>query len=198
MLIPPNAKYTAHGLWSKETPEGAEIETSELLASFVRHQKPQCCIETGAAWGQTASYIGKALKANGGGWLWTCDIEARPEMLKRIDGLPVSFYQKKGIDLINEQSDGMVNLAFIDSWWCPVRIEEALAIIPKMAPGGLLCLHDSSQNYKSVYDAALEASGWPSMVFHAPYGLAVLRRPSDADWSGVGKPVELEPIAPTI
>lgn len=197
MLIPPNAKYTAHGLWSKETPEGAEIETSELLASLVRHQKPIRCLETGTAWGQSAYYIGRALRDNGIGELLTCDIELKPDAIKRIFGLPVVFHEKRGIDLINEQLDG-INFAFIDSWWCPVRIEEALAIIPKMAPGGLLCLHDPSQNYASVYEAALAASGWPSMVFHAPYGLAVLRRPSDADWSGVGKPVELEPIAPPV
>jgi len=44
-----SAKYTVRGLWSKETPEGAEIETSELLAAMVRHQKPKWVLETGTA-----------------------------------------------------------------------------------------------------------------------------------------------------
>lgn len=197
MLIPPNAKYTVGGLYTKETPEGAEIETSELLAALIRHQKPFRCLETGTAHGQTAEAIGRALRQNGRGILHTCDIERKPILADRLRDLPVVFHEKRGIDLINEMTFEW-DFVFIDSWWCPVRIEEVEAVVPKINPGGYLCLHDSSQNYRSVYDAALAASGWPSMVFHAPYGLAVLRRPSDDDWSGVGKPVELEPITPPI
>jgi predicted O-methyltransferase YrrM len=69
---------TAYGV--KRLPEGAEIETSELLYSLVRHSKPLCCVETGTAWGQTASYIGCALRDNGQGILHTCDIEHRVEI----------------------------------------------------------------------------------------------------------------------
>lgn len=199
MFTPPNAKYRAHGLWSKETPEGAEIETSELLASIVRHQKPEWVLETGTAHGQTAEAMGKALKANGRGELWSCDIDRfRVHNARaRVEGLPVQIFEQTGESLIRSIAEGIpdrqLNMVFIDSWWCPVRIEEVELVIPLIAPGGYLCLHDCDQNYFGVYEAAMK-TGWPSMVFHAPYGLAVLRRPSDNDWSGVGKEVTLEPI----
>jgi hypothetical protein len=111
----------------------------------------------------------------------------------RVEGLPVKVLCQSGIEFI-QTSDMTWDFCFIDSWWCPVRIEEVEAVIPKINPGGYLCLHDPSQNYKSVYDVALGKSGWPSMVFHAPYGLAVLRRPCEDDWTNLGKEVTLEPI----
>jgi predicted O-methyltransferase YrrM len=195
MFTPPNAKYRVHELWSKESPEGAEIETSELLASLVRHQKPIQCLETGTAHGQTAEAIGKALQANGRGELFTCDIDlARVHNARgRVEGLPVKILCQPGIEFI-QTSDMIWDFVFIDSWWVDVRIEEMRAVVPKIAPGGLLCLHDPSQNYKWVYDKTVETVSWPNIVFHAPYGLAVFRKPSDEDWSGVGKEIQLEPI----
>jgi predicted O-methyltransferase YrrM len=181
---------TANGLWRKETPEGAEIETSELLAALVRHQKPLRCLETGTAWGQTAQHIGQALKWNGRGNLVTCDIESRPEALARIKDLPVEFLQIKGIELIEQQESGL-DFVFIDSWWQQIRIEEVHAVIPKMAPGGLLCLHDVSQNYGLVYRAAQE-SKWPNLVLHTPYGLAIFQAPGKEECIGAGKMVDLQ------
>ena len=195
-----NPKWQSQGKsWSKETHEGAESETSELLAAIVRHQKPLWCLETGTAHGQTSEAIGRALLANGRGQLWSCDIDrARVHNSRaRVEGLPVQIFEQTGESLIRSIVEGMpdrrVDFCFIDSWWQPVRIEEVELVVPIIAPGGYLCLHDTCQNYAQVFETALRLTGWPHLVFHAPYGVSVFQKPADDDCIGAGVPVTLEP-----
>jgi hypothetical protein len=157
--------YTACGV--KRRPEGAEIETSELLY-FPRAPLEAPAVHRDRHCVRADRLLHRARAAdNGQGILHTCDIEHRVEIDPRIADLPVVFHQKRGIDLINEQDYG-INFCFIDSWWVDIRIEEMRAVVPKIAPGGLLCLHDPSQNYKWVYDKTVETVSWPNIVFHAP------------------------------
>lgn len=195
-----NPKYSAQGKhWEKQSPEGAEVETTELIAAIVRHQKPLWALETGTAHGQTAEAIGKALKANGRGELWSCDIDRERvhNARARVEGLPVQIFEQTGESLIRSVAEGEPDrhwdFCFIDSWWQPVRVEEVELVIPHIAPGGYLCGHDVCQNYALVYEAAAK-TGWPGMVFHAPYGLFVFQKPSEHDCIGAGVPVELEEI----
>lgn len=170
--------------WTKQTEFGAELETSELLAAIVRMVKPKVCFESGTAWGDTAEKIGQALKANGAGVLYSCDTddEKVAHSRKRLERLPVEVIQTPGIEFIQSWNDGF-DFAFIDSWWCPVRTEELLAIGHKMKPGAFLALHDACQNYGPCFDDFQSAFGWQNMIFMAPYGLGLWQAP--VDWETV-------------
>lgn len=192
----------ADGLWHKSTLEGAENETSTLLAAMVRHQKPKRVLETGCAHGDTAEAIGEALHDNGRGILYTCDTD--PAMCEktreRCSGLPVQVFQQEGISLIGpddtsawsevELSCHRWDFAFIDSWWTPVRVAEVRKLRDWMNPGGLVCLHDVCQNYQGVY-YAMQETGWPNIVLHTTYGLAVFQAPGMEWHIGTGKSAEI-------
>lgn len=172
----------------------AEVETGELLYGMVRLAKPKICVETGTAQGETAWYIGRALQENGeGGQLYTAETEDAQIVLAipKLRSLPVNIVRGKGIDLI-KAIGSPIEFAFIDSWWVPVRLEEAEAIIPKMAEHSLLVLHDTCQNYGAVHDRVLELTHWQHLVFQTPYGVSVFQK-GPPDFSYRGKMVELEP-----
>jgi predicted O-methyltransferase YrrM len=161
---------------------GAETETGDLLYGVVRLTKPLRCLETGTAMGDTAFRIGTALKENGLGHLYTCEIDDKSfaHSTERLKDLPVTVIQKKGIEVITEAEEGF-DFVFIDSWWIPVRTEEVLALVSqvKVNPRGIVCLHDVCQNYAPVSEALASASGWPNIIFHAPYGISMFQAPDD-------------------
>ena len=53
---------------------GVTDEVGDLLYALVRMTKPKVCIETGTHIGDSAERIGRALQANGTGYLLTCDV----------------------------------------------------------------------------------------------------------------------------
>lgn len=64
----PNPEY-----WTSADGDSTEVEVSELVGAFVRALQPEYVLETGTAWGQTASYIARALRANQHGRLFTIE-----------------------------------------------------------------------------------------------------------------------------
>ena len=63
--------------WTSTDDDSTEIEVSDLAWGLVRATQPSLCVETGAAWGQTAERIGWALAANGHGHLYTLEPDRR-------------------------------------------------------------------------------------------------------------------------
>lgn len=166
--------YIVGGKWHVKSEAGAEVETSELLASVVRLAKPMICFESGTNYGDTAEAIGRALQQNGCGVLHTAEIDTdKVEHCRaRLEGLPVVVYEKEGKRLLEEL--GMVDFAFIDSGWLPVRLEEASIVTRHISAHGFLALHDCCQNYGPVYEL-VQQSGWNHVVFDSPFGLALFQ-----------------------
>jgi hypothetical protein len=150
--------------WHATDDDSTEIEVSELLAGFVRALQPEIVVETGTAWGQTAELIGRALKANGHGHLYTTEtnVERVVAATGRCAGLPVTVLNQESLSFT---PPGPVGLAFFDSF-IPIRVQEAQALRPWLQPGALLGFHDCGpqHGYRDEVEA-LAQDGWLRMIY---------------------------------
>ena len=83
-------------LWESYDYDSTEREVSELVGAFVRATKPQLVLETGTSYGYTAEAIGRALAANGRGWLVTLEHDAACAAIarSRCRDLPVEVLER--------------------------------------------------------------------------------------------------------
>jgi predicted O-methyltransferase YrrM len=157
---------------------GVEQEVGALLYGLVRVLKPNVCVETGTLVGDSAEWIGRALRDNGFGHLTTCDIDpARIEPAsKRLQGLPVSIIQKPGIETLG--SFEMMDFVHIDSGDLECRINEVMSLDERnISPGGIVCWHDAIVGFDSMYESFANARNWPHLLIPSVVGLAVFARP---------------------
>ena len=132
--------------WDQEASDPAQCE---LLAALVRCAKPRIVVEAGTYKGHGALAIARALHVNGPtGHLWTAD----PYEFGQRDtlaGLPnVSFCNEDFLTMLDRLAE--VDFAYIDaSEWGPngrdasLRVRHFEAVLPKLAPGGLICVDDT-------------------------------------------------------
>lgn len=142
----PPGNWCRHPEWWNSTDDhSTEIEVSELIAGLVRGTQPEFVLETGSAWGQTAEAIGKALKANGHGWLHS--LEPDPERcayaIDRCDGLRVTIIEGSSLDYYPTVP---VDLLFSDSLF-PLRMQEYERFRPLMPSGALILFHDTKPGH---------------------------------------------------
>jgi len=150
--------------WHAADDDSTEIEVSELIAGFVRALQPEIVVETGTAWGQTAELIGRALRSNGHGRLYTTETNVERVVFAtgRCAGLPVTVLNQESLSFT---PPGPVGLAFFDSY-IPIRVQEALALRPWLESGALLGFHDCGpqHGYRDEVEA-LADDGWLRMIY---------------------------------
>lgn len=159
---------------------GVEHEVGAMLYAVVRLLKPDLCIETGLFIGDSAEWIGRALKENGYGELHTCDVNA--DMIQRgrnrLAELPVTVHHCSGKDLINAFTIGHVDFAHVDSGSQQERKEELLMLDEaRISPLGVVAFHDACVGYEELYEAMSSVRDWPHLIFPSIVGVAIFQRP---------------------
>lgn len=158
---------------------GVEQEVGALLYGLIRMVKPKICVETGLLVGDSAEWIGRALRDNNeGGKLITCDIdEARiAPARERLRDLPVEVVLQKGLDLL--ASFPVLDFVHVDSGDPQCRESEAMSLGDhNISPGGLVCWHDACVSYDHMYESFAQAHDWPHLIFPSIVGFAVFQRP---------------------
>ena len=150
----PNPQY-----WHSRDDASTEDEVAELVAAFVRALQPEIVVETGSSFGFTAALIGKALRRNGHGHLYTIDTD--PEMVKvtrkRCAGLPATVIEGPSLSFT---PPGPVGFAWLDSE-PQYRIDEAHMLHPFLAPGAFVGIHDTAthHNFRPAVERLCD-EGW--------------------------------------
>jgi predicted O-methyltransferase YrrM len=133
--------------WHSTDTDSTEIEVTELVAAFVRALQPDLVVETGAAFGQTAEAIGRALQANGQGTLLTCD--TNPDRIEattaRCEGLPVIVLAMTSLEMIAD-IHSPVGFAWFDST-IGMRVPEFRSLLPNLDHGTIVGFHDTGPHF---------------------------------------------------
>ena len=165
---------------------GVTDEVGDLLYALVRMTKPKVCIETGTHIGDSAERIGRALQANGTGYLLTCDVNDVwvNSASERLRDLPVRVIKAAGRDIIANRTDtpstnrDPFEFVFIDSGEEKERIEELMMLDESnVAPLGIVAWHDACVGYPNMYEQFSAARNWPHLIFPSIVGIAVWQRP---------------------
>lgn len=145
--------------WHSHDDASTEVEVAELVAGFVRALQPELVVETGTAFGYTAELIGKALKRNKHGHLFTVDNDAEMVAVarERCAGLPVTILKQLSLDFV---PTGSIGFAWLDSE-PQYRIDEAHLLQPYLAPGAFVGIHDTAphHNFRPAVERLCE-EGW--------------------------------------
>jgi len=161
-------------LWETRDEQSAETEVSDFLYALVRLLKPRVAIETGCWKGDSTVAIAKAIKENGRGDFYSCDIDvAMVEETKKFlaeNELKAEVSQIRGADLIRKLNQ--IDFAFIDSGEPKVRREEIELAIPRLSTFGVLVLHDTAPQHAETCRLAGEI-GLPGIYLNTPRGLSV-------------------------
>jgi predicted O-methyltransferase YrrM len=157
-------------------------EEGDLLYALVRMTKPQLAIETGTGHAIATRRIGEALKANGEGFLISCDTEPEycAEALKNTKGLPVDIRCTSGLATLST-FDALLTAGFIfiDAGDALNRLRELEMVIGRnlLASKGTLVIHDAlNKNYKQLMDY-MDSQRWDKLVFESLAGISVFRKP---------------------
>jgi predicted O-methyltransferase YrrM len=160
--------------WKSADSDSTEFEVLELIGALVRALQPEIVVETGSAFGYGSREIGKALKRNQHGRLYS--LERDPERVAiarlRCQGLPVEIVQTESLAWA---PPGPIGFAFFDSL-TNLRVPEFLRYRPFMRPGTTVAFHDAAPHH-DLYDRwlrPLESSGAVKMIrLHNPRGLVL-------------------------
>jgi hypothetical protein len=137
----PDCPYPEY--WHSTDSDSTEIEVSELVGAFVRALQPETVVETGTAFGQTAWYIGDALRANGHGRLYTYETDANRVVLSadRVRGLPVTVLHKSSLHANLSDETPPIGFAWFDSL-THLRQQEFRTLRVRMAHDAIVGFHD--------------------------------------------------------
>jgi len=122
-----------------------EVETLALLFGFVRALQPKVVVETGCNVGCASQAICAALRANGEGDLFTCDVE---QAHVNRTNLHVTYmfrlhsYAATGLELVTIYASS-ADMYFIDSS-DESRMEELEYLRTHGKPGAVVLVHDTS------------------------------------------------------
>jgi predicted O-methyltransferase YrrM len=186
-VTPAHAECLHPERWNCLDGVSTEVEICELLYALVRAVKPYWAVETGTYLGFGAAYIAAALRDNGRGFLHTCDIDTallvKAAAFVEQHGLSgrVSFQPMTGLELINETLDRTIGFAFIDSG-IEQRADEAAAILPKLAPGAVVVVHDAGGPFPEPQQMRDRLIGMRDLglinlsLLHTPRGCAIFTK----------------------
>jgi predicted O-methyltransferase YrrM len=148
---------------------GTEVEVSEFIYSLVRVLKPTLMLETGTHKGISSTYIGQAMKDNGKGQLYTCEIFQ--ENINDAQALWRDVGVQQHIICLNRESlklefpeNTVFDMLFLDSE-PQLRFDEFIKFWPMVKPGGFIMIHDLHPNlghHGQVYYNELD---WPYGFF---------------------------------
>lgn len=125
---------------------GTELEVSEFIYSLVRVLKPTLMLETGTHKGISSTFIGQAMKDNGKGQLYTCEIFQEnvndATALWHDVGVQqhITCYKKESLKLDFPQTT-VFDMLFLDSE-PQLRFDEFIKFWPMVKPGGFIMIHD--------------------------------------------------------
>lgn len=159
-------------VWMEFDPVSAEGEMSQLLYGFVRMLKPEIVVETGTYHALTAEKLGLAVRGNGFGHVYTCDIEMGIAHLERIKRLPVTYRQISSLELPELR---IADFVFSDSGQ-DVRTKE----YDLVKPGCVFVIHDTATSFSGNTDQFwlgkwVESQG--GITFPAGRGFGILKKP---------------------
>jgi predicted O-methyltransferase YrrM len=131
--------------WHSTDDDSTELEVTELVAAFVRATQPEVVVETGTAWGQTAEAIGRALRVNGHGHLYTLEVDPvrSASARHRVRRLPVTVVEQPSLSF---EPPGQIDLAWFDSL-IDLRVPEYHHLRPSLAPGAIVGFHDAGPQH---------------------------------------------------
>lgn len=127
---------------------GVETVVGEFLYGLVRMLRPNNVFETGTHVGISASYMGQALKDNGGGLLTTLEIEKQhvKTSIERFHRLELDKYvicdKEPSLEYDLEYD---CELMFLDSEPY-LRFKELRRFYPRLVPGGYVFIHDTPRS----------------------------------------------------
>lgn len=141
------------GRWRCYDGEATEVEVLELLYALVLALKPNVILETGCYRGFGTEQLAWACSDNGFGHVWSCDLDEQRVTETRQRLAPFASYatvqQMTGVELI--RSLPVIDFAFLDSGMT-VRVQEAEALLPRLSPGGLVVVHDTSVLHAELHN----------------------------------------------
>ena len=196
-IIPTHADIAPHALLRAADdldwhPGCAEPWVADVLASLLRANATRVAIEIGGFEGYTSRHLQRALSTLP--WqksLTVCEIDHdRARATRRTlcrDGICgyVKVMCADSLDWIPTLDAESVDFVWLDG--ChekPHVYRELRALVPKMAPGGLLCGHDvfGSTDLQEVFARVAVETGWRSMSLDLPMlgpagGIGCLQRP---------------------
>lgn len=148
-------------VWECQDSLSSEVETQEFLYGLVRLLKPAVVVETGCYHGEASLVIASALRMNGHGHLYTCDILSRMaiETAEKLSGYPATVVCMDACEMLMGIQN--VDLAFIDG--SAERTKEMLALNnPRF-----VVLHDAANpDYRTP-------THWKRIDIPCPLGVAL-------------------------
>jgi len=176
--------------WRAYDRMSAEVEVLDLLYSLVRALRPKVVLETGSYIGLSTCQLARAVRANGQGFVYSCDADHGrvAEAIARLNEESLSDYATvfpmRGIELIAQVGGpipGPVDFAFIDSGLLE-RTTEVMVLLPKVSRSGILAIHDTNthhgQNGRGPRTELLRLgreADLQVLFLDTPRGLALLR-----------------------
>jgi predicted O-methyltransferase YrrM len=163
-------------LWSAEDYEASENEVADFLYGLVRLLKPGTIVETGCYKGNATKAIANAVRENGFGDFFSCDINGEyvgqvKDML-RLANLPGLITPVSGETLLKNLPS--VDFAFIDSGG-EDREAEIELLLPLMKPYSIFCLHDTAPQHEKLARLS-EKIKLPKVYLNTPRGLTIFQK----------------------
>jgi predicted O-methyltransferase YrrM len=169
--------------WTCYDDMATEIEVLDFLYALVVMLKPVTTLETGCYHGHATEQLARGIRENGFGDLWTCDmgseeIRITEQRMRDKNLIHFTAFQCGGLELI-ERMPREVNFAFLDSGPDEIRTNELRALYPKLAPGGVVAIHDTGvhgflrEKYLAPVVAELDLQ---AICFDTPRGLTLVRK----------------------
>ena len=183
----------------------ATIEEAQFLHALVLMLKPMHCLETGTETGWTAAHIGAALERNGKGHLVTLEIdpgraeEARQHLAAEDLSHRVRVVEMPALDYLQSREQraesraseseslspppsalrSLIDFALLDTH-IPLRLAELRALTPHLAPGAVVCIHDTAPAHPMRAGTNLLADlravpGFTVLHLPSPRGLTVMQ-----------------------
>lgn len=164
--------------WNEDTPYGlsgptgsAEPWTAQFLYGLILALRPHLVIETGCYLGHTTAWIADAMERLGGGTLHAIDVDPNRIMQAKsyVDRLNLqkvfmAWHINHCFNAIMDFPPDSIDFAWVDDDHGAEHVSQELdLLIPKMAPGGVIALHDVFGEFNLA----------PVMAAHGGFNLAL-------------------------
>jgi predicted O-methyltransferase YrrM len=152
-----------------------------LFYSLVVTRKPRIVVELGTRGGVSTVAFLLALSRVGAGHLYSCDVDACGSARTKAESLGLAPFWtfRQGDDLDWPDCPTPIDVLFVDtSHTYEQTIAELRAFAPRLAPDGVILLHDT-ESFPAVRRAIQEfapANGWQADYLKASNGLGILTR----------------------
>ncbi len=168
--------------WSCYDSESTELEVLAMLTSLVMMLKPRTLIETGCYRGFGTAAIARGVLANRWGDFYTTDIGMDMVALTRerlLDHGLLPFVDVRhgtGLQLIADVQEP-IDFAFLDSGPDDMRCHELRAVLPKLAPSGVVVIHDTGMQHglREHFLKTMNELKVMYFMFDTPRGLSLVR-----------------------